>query len=64
MSWAYLGDDERWWFEVHATRGTACLAPARDQGAQWSPGRCLASGRRPAKAVSVDYRPRSPTFAR
>ncbi len=29
VSWAYLGDDERWWFEVHATRGTARLAPLR-----------------------------------
>lgn len=29
VSWAYVGDDERWWFEVHATRGTARLAPLR-----------------------------------
>jgi predicted dehydrogenase len=29
MSWAYVGDEDRWWFEVHATRGSAKLAPLR-----------------------------------
>ncbi len=29
VSWAYLGDEERWWFEAHATRGSARLAPLR-----------------------------------
>ena len=27
--WSYVGDEERWWFEVHATRGSARLAPLR-----------------------------------
>ncbi|MFY7948073.1 MAG: Gfo/Idh/MocA family protein [Gemmatimonas sp.] len=29
VSWAYVGDEDRWWFEVHATRGSARLAPLR-----------------------------------
>lgn len=29
VSWAYSGDEDRWWFEVHATRGSARLAPLR-----------------------------------
>ena len=29
VSWAYIGDEERWWFEVLATRGSARLAPLR-----------------------------------
>lgn len=29
VSWSYIGDDERWWFETHATRGSARLAPLR-----------------------------------
>lgn len=29
VSWAYVGGDDRWWFEVHATRGSARLAPLR-----------------------------------
>jgi predicted dehydrogenase len=29
VAWAYVGDDDRWWFEVHATRGSARLAPLR-----------------------------------
>ncbi len=29
VSWNYIGDEDRWWFEVHATRGSARLAPLR-----------------------------------
>ncbi|MBL0171351.1 MAG: Gfo/Idh/MocA family oxidoreductase [Gemmatimonadaceae bacterium] len=29
ISWSYVGDEERWWFEVHASRGSARLAPLR-----------------------------------
>ena len=29
VSWSYVGDEERWWFDVHATRGSARLAPLR-----------------------------------
>ncbi|MCC6243064.1 MAG: Gfo/Idh/MocA family oxidoreductase [Gemmatimonadaceae bacterium] len=29
VSWAYIGDEDRWWFEVHATRGSARLSPLR-----------------------------------
>jgi predicted dehydrogenase len=29
VSWAYVGDEDRWWFEVHATRGSARLSPLR-----------------------------------
>ena len=29
VSWSYIGDDDRWWFEVHATRGSARLSPLR-----------------------------------
>ena len=29
VSWSYIGDEDRWWFEVHATRGSARLAPLR-----------------------------------
>ncbi len=29
ISWAYVGSEERWWFEVHAARGSARLAPLR-----------------------------------
>jgi predicted dehydrogenase len=29
ISWAYVGQDERWWFEVLSTRGSARLAPLR-----------------------------------
>ena len=29
VAWNYVGDEERWWFEVHATRGSARLAPLR-----------------------------------
>jgi predicted dehydrogenase len=29
LSWAYVGEDERWWFEVLSTRGSARLAPLR-----------------------------------
>jgi len=28
-SWAYVGQEERWWFEVLSTRGSARLAPLR-----------------------------------
>ena len=31
VSWSYVGDDDRWWFETHATRGSARLAPLRVQ---------------------------------
>jgi predicted dehydrogenase len=29
ISWAYVGEEDRWWFEVLATRGSARLAPLR-----------------------------------
>lgn len=29
ISWAYVGEEERWWFEVLGTRGSARLAPLR-----------------------------------
>jgi predicted dehydrogenase len=29
VTWAYVGDEDRWWFEVQATRGSARLAPLR-----------------------------------
>lgn len=29
LAWACVGDEDRWWFEVHATRGSARLAPLR-----------------------------------
>ncbi|HEY4954013.1 MAG TPA: Gfo/Idh/MocA family oxidoreductase [Gemmatimonadaceae bacterium] len=29
VSWSYVGQDERWWFEVISTRGSARLAPLR-----------------------------------
>lgn len=29
VNWAYVGQDERWWFEVLSTRGSARLAPLR-----------------------------------
>ncbi len=29
VSWAYVGQEERWWFEVISTRGSARLAPLR-----------------------------------
>lgn len=29
VSWSYVGDEDRWWFEVHATRGSARLSPLR-----------------------------------
>lgn len=29
VAWNYVGPEERWWFEVHATRGSARLAPLR-----------------------------------
>lgn len=29
VSWAYVGDEERWWFDVHAVRGSARLSPLR-----------------------------------
>ena len=29
VSWAYVGEEERWWFEVLASRGSARLAPLR-----------------------------------
>ncbi len=29
VSSSYVGDEDRWWFDVHATRGTARLAPLR-----------------------------------
>ena len=29
VSWAYVGDEDRWWFEVHAAKGSARLAPLR-----------------------------------
>ena len=29
IAWSYVGDEDRWWFEVHATRGSARLSPLR-----------------------------------
>jgi predicted dehydrogenase len=29
VSWAYVGEEDRWWFEVHGTRGSARLSPLR-----------------------------------
>jgi predicted dehydrogenase len=29
VSWSYVGQEERWWFEVISTRGSARLAPLR-----------------------------------
>ena len=29
VSWAYVGEEDRWWFEVLSTRGSARLAPLR-----------------------------------
>lgn len=29
ISWSYVGEEERWWFEVLGTRGSARLAPLR-----------------------------------
>jgi predicted dehydrogenase len=29
ISWAYVGYDERWWFETLSSRGSARLAPLR-----------------------------------
>ncbi len=29
VAWSYVGSEDRWWFEVHATRGSARLAPLR-----------------------------------
>jgi predicted dehydrogenase len=29
VNWAYVGEEDRWWFEVLGTRGTARLAPLR-----------------------------------
>jgi predicted dehydrogenase len=29
ISWAYVGEEDRWWFEVLAARGSARLAPLR-----------------------------------
>ena len=29
LSWSYVGQEERWWFEVLASRGSARLAPLR-----------------------------------
>jgi predicted dehydrogenase len=29
VSWSYVGQEERWWFEVLSTRGSARLAPLR-----------------------------------
>ena len=29
VSWSYIGGDDRWWFEAHASRGSARLAPLR-----------------------------------
>ncbi len=29
LSWTHVGEDERWWFEAHAQRGSAQLAPLR-----------------------------------
>jgi predicted dehydrogenase len=29
LSWSYVGDDDRWWFESISSRGSARLAPLR-----------------------------------
>src|SRR5438045_9801280 len=29
VSWSYVGEEERWWFEVLSARGSARLAPLR-----------------------------------
>ncbi|HEY0929788.1 MAG TPA: Gfo/Idh/MocA family oxidoreductase [Gemmatimonas sp.] len=29
LTWEHVGDEDRWWFEVHATRGSARLSPLR-----------------------------------
>ncbi|MGH7662736.1 MAG: Gfo/Idh/MocA family protein [Gemmatimonadaceae bacterium] len=29
VTWSYVGEDDRWWFEVLSTRGSARLAPLR-----------------------------------
>ncbi len=29
VSWAYVGEQDRWWFEVHGTKGSGRLAPLR-----------------------------------
>jgi predicted dehydrogenase len=29
VSWAYVGDEDRWWFEVHGTKGSGRLSPLR-----------------------------------
>jgi predicted dehydrogenase len=29
LSWSYIGEEDRWWFEVLSTRGSARLAPLR-----------------------------------
>jgi predicted dehydrogenase len=29
VSWSYIGGDDRWWFEVQGTKGSARLAPLR-----------------------------------
>jgi predicted dehydrogenase len=29
LNWSYVGDEDRWWFEVLASRGSARLAPLR-----------------------------------
>jgi predicted dehydrogenase len=29
LSWSYVGEEDRWWFEVLSTRGSARLAPLR-----------------------------------
>ena len=29
VTWSYVGDEDRWWFEVLASRGNARLAPLR-----------------------------------
>ncbi len=29
VSWSYVGQEERWWFDVLASRGSAQLAPLR-----------------------------------
>ncbi len=29
VSWAYVGEEDRWWFEVHGSKGSGRLAPLR-----------------------------------
>ena len=29
VTWSYVGQDERWWFDILATRGSAQLSPLR-----------------------------------